>query len=268
MNNRATMILIDNSPTTINEDFIPNRLLAQTICAQRLAQNFSIASPNSQVGVITLSRPEFGIRSSLTPNPTFINNSMQNVKRGKQPIDILHGVKVSVLALKNGLPTPSEKRILILISSDSTIDDEIANNIVKIADDNNIIIDVVVIGSHVQNVETLRKINGNNPKSVFLHIKSCPTIVADFVLATSIGLKKSEFPSINAKLQRTDPELYNALKESKHKDNPEWFSSEFTNVMDPKVKKSQAAKQSPSKETKKKKTNAKHKDTTKDNKNP
>ncbi|EAY05100.1 26S proteasome regulatory subunit S5-related protein [Trichomonas vaginalis G3] len=249
---RATIILIDNSPTSINGDFITDRLNAQTTCAERLAKNYNQSNQNSQVGIITMSRPEFGIRSSPTTKPNNIANSIPNIKRGKEPIDILLGVKSAILALKNCIPIPSEKRILIFVSSDCLMTDEIAATIRALSIKNNVIIDIVVMGEHVKIVDKLHSINDQIPGSTFLFIKSCNTLVSDLVIAKGIGMKKEEIPQINSKLQHQDPELYKAILASKPVDSENAFLSENSYPPE-KTRKSPSAKASPKDSKKKKK---------------
>ena len=55
INGKAVVILIDNSPGSIDSDFYPNRLEAQKVAIERLTTYlFSICS-YSQVSLITMS---------------------------------------------------------------------------------------------------------------------------------------------------------------------------------------------------------------------
>lgn len=76
---KALVILIDNSPNSIDGDFYPNRLEAQKIAIERLSTYlFSICS-YSQVALLTMSADEFGIRSSFTMSSSKINNVLRNI---------------------------------------------------------------------------------------------------------------------------------------------------------------------------------------------
>lgn len=257
---RAVMVLVDNSPSSINQDFEPNRLGAQTTCVERLAQNFRDLNSNSQVGVITLSPPEFGIRSSLTSNPTFLNNSIRNIRTGKQPIDILHGVKIAILALKNCNELSSEKKILLFVSSDGPMNDEIARNIDTLASQNNVLVDIVVLGDDVHNIDILKKITANKPNSYFLHQEFCPPLVADYVLASGIGIKKEEYPYMNSKQGRAPAEFSNAAAAARFKENPPWYTCDIQTMIDVKVRKPGQNKSTQTKDQKKGRRNPKMKD--------
>jgi 26S proteasome regulatory subunit N10 len=229
---RSTMVIIDNSSSTMNSDFYPNRLEAQLKCAERLAENLKSVDESSQLGIITASPPEDGIRSSLTPSIKSIINSCQAISRGKEPINIDKAIKRSIMALRHGTTPEMKKKILLFVASDANISDDSIAQIQKLLTDNQVTLDIVIIGSHVSNLAQLQKLNSfQAPNAIFLLIETgAPASIADFVLATSIGVLSEPIPKINTKLQKQDPELYNALVESQNRPKPEWIQKEFENV--------------------------------------
>lgn len=79
INGKAVVILIDNSPGSIDSDFYPNRLEAQKVAIERLTTYlFSICS-YSQVSLITMSSDEFGIRTSFTSTSSKISSILRNI---------------------------------------------------------------------------------------------------------------------------------------------------------------------------------------------
>ena len=230
---RSTIVIVDNSSPTLDSDFFPDRLSVQLDCIERLSENLAMASEESQVGIITSSPPEDGIRSSLTPNTKSVVGTFKTISRGKEPTDIEKAIKRAVMALGHGTTPKMEKRILLFIASETNIDENSIPPIHKLLVDKNVILDIVVLGDGFTNIEQLHKLNSfQAPKAIFLLIGvGAPATVSDFVLATSIGVLKESFPKINAKLQKQDPELYFALIESYKKQVPEWISKDFSNVM-------------------------------------
>lgn len=95
---KAVAILIDNSATSIDGDFYPNRLTAQLITAGRYAQHLFSENPNNQVAIGTLGDTEFGIRASFTTSLPKIESIFNNIVSSGS-IDLERGLKSAILAL-------------------------------------------------------------------------------------------------------------------------------------------------------------------------
>ena len=243
---RGTIVVVDNSPTTIDGDFVPNRLEAQKITIQQLAYNFSQTDSNSQIGIITMSRPENGIRSSLTSNPKNTISSLSTITQGKTECDIENGLKCAMMALNHPETPIGEKRILLMIgSSVPNITQQKCLELNKAIDSMDITLDIVVFGTNTTNTDILRCLNHTQvTKAVFLHVEECPTALWELVIATSGMIKCDLFPKTALQSGKKDrileETLQKSLMEQKH-DNPYYITDQLANVMPP-IKKKQKKK--------------------------
>ena len=231
---RATVVIVDNSPVTIDGDFFPNRLDAQKQTIEKLAENYAKVNPTSQIGIITMSPPEMGIRSSLTPNPQNTISSLKTIQRGNKEINIELGIKSAIMALKHPFSPINSKRILLFIASKvQNIKPETCEWLNRLMDANNITIDILVLGNDNDDnkIQTLRLINRSQEKvATFLHLLSCPPHqqIYNFVFAIGNSLVKDQ---VNSK---PDHQTMLALMQTAGcNEIPYWLDNSFRAVMQP-----------------------------------
>lgn len=205
INGKAVVILIDNSPSSIDGDFYPNRLEAQKIAIERLSiYLFSICS-YSQVALITMSPDEPGTRSSFTTMSNKISSVLRNIHSTSPilksssslkpfcPLLLEKSLKTALVTIdhfnyqnpnsgdlidtmpnkenNNNNETNSiphiEKQIIAFICSKHDVDsDQKVENIKKAAMSKDTTINIVAFGPDVNDKELLRKLTqSSNPNS-------------------------------------------------------------------------------------------------------
>ncbi|OHS96439.1 26S proteasome non-ATPase regulatory subunit 4 [Tritrichomonas foetus] len=185
---QAIIILIDNSETSINGDFYPNRLDAQKIAAERLIQYFFRKSPKSQIGVGTLADGAFGIVASLTTCNNKLDRSITTIKSGGT-VQLVHGIRCGFLALHHRDPELVTKRVIAFIGSQhDMIDEETSSQLATYANKEGVSVDIIAFGDDVNNLETLEKFTGKlGIKSHYVRAESNSLILSDLVLSSPIG---------------------------------------------------------------------------------
>ena len=232
---QAIIIFIDNSETSINGDFYPNRLDAQKIAAERLIQFFFRRSQNTQIGIGTLADESFGIVASLTTNDNKLERSIANIKRGGI-MHLVHGIRCGFLALHHCDPEVRNKRMIVFIGSEHDMTDlKISSQLSQHANKEDVAVDIVTFGDEVNNKNILEDfISKIHEKSNFVSAKSNSAILSDLVLSSPIGpgdfshQTDSNFEddpdlALTIKLsmqQDDDPELQAAILESQKDNEP------------------------------------------------
>lgn len=220
-NQQAIVFLVDNSQTSINGDFYPNRLFAQTLAVERLVQYYLRCNKTTQVALGTLAQDEFGIVASLSRDGKNdkIFQRLHTIQRGKN-VQLFDGIKSSFLALHRALPG-TEKHIIIFLSSPCELSDFQISNIVAKAHQEFVEIDVVIFGEDVTNIETFQtlitlqdpSITGH--QAILLQIPSSSQyILADELLASPLGPGSDQSRTIETIDPNAEPELAQALQMS------------------------------------------------------
>lgn len=209
---RAIVILIDNSRTSIDGDFSPNRLEAQIQTVDRYAQYIFSLNPLSQIAIGTIGGNELGIRASFTSTGPKISSVLQGITSGGS-VHLDKGIRCAILALRHCSQDIHEKRILVFLNDNHDITKESAERIFQKLKDEKIVIDFVIIGNHVSDISNLKLMSSAKKSNgaVFLHVTHCPTILSDTVLASDIGPGKT-MANINLNdIARNNPDLADAL---------------------------------------------------------
>lgn len=211
---KAVVILIDNSCFSINSDFRSTRLEAEKRTIDLYSHQLFEINRETQIAIGCLAGRESGIRISFSNNMEKISNCIDNIGcDGK--ISLVKGIKTAILALN--YCTIKSKQILIFVHSPHDLTDEIVD---KILVDNgelmkNIKIDFVVFGKTVENIEPIRKLV-TKTGSKLLEVRECKTVLSDSVLASKIA-------SVNFNNQdeiiRNDYEIRAAIKISEEGNN-------------------------------------------------
>jgi 26S proteasome regulatory subunit N10 len=207
---RSVVILIDNTPTSIDGDFFPTRLEAQKLTVERYAQYLFSVSSSSQIALATLSSTQFGARVSFTSACPRLTAALASVSSSAGAIRLAAAVRWGVMALRHS--PPAMRRILAFVgSAHDIVDQRIASEVSRLLMDAGVFLDVVVMGPDVDHVPLLRDIGGAG--SVFLEVRESGTVLSDDVLASEIG------PGPNSSIEVTeyakaDPDFAHALSMS------------------------------------------------------
>ena len=111
---QAVVILFDNSMSSINGDFAPNRLAAQKDAVEVLARTF-LARRESRVGFGTLAG-KCGINTSLTSEARKLRINLESVTRDGE-IHFEQAVKCGLYALKHRPKIINTRHMIILLGS-------------------------------------------------------------------------------------------------------------------------------------------------------
>ena len=234
---KSLVIIIDNSSSSINGDFFPNRLDAQKIAAERLSTYLFSVNQQTQIALLTMGSIEFSIRSSFTNLSSKLQEIMKNINPGGVALTE-KALKTALLIMNHATKNENEHRILLFIHSYSDIDsDEKVQFFKEKISKANVFLDIVSFSSDSITKDYLKHLcNGE-----FLDIVNSPHILSDLVLASKIGTGNIK-PQISLKaLKKTNPELYEATKYSLtfYKQNGEYVdqhNNEIKNQMTRQIK--------------------------------
>jgi 26S proteasome regulatory subunit N10 len=237
---QAIVFLIDNSESSINGDFYPNRLDAQKMSIERLMSHFSKMSLRTQLAIGTLSGNSFGICAPLTTDTMRLSKSLGRISRGSK-CDLEHGIRCAFLSLHLRDQNITTRRIIAMVSCPTPLTRERADALGATAIREGVLLDIVAFGADAD-VDTLKYLTaraGPGSRLVF-----CPRgggILSDAILSSEIGsgpiqeryldldLNLEDDPDLALTLQMSmedqadDPELAEALRASMEEegDDPE-----------------------------------------------
>jgi len=211
---KAVVILIDNSSTSINGDFYPNRLDAQKLAAERLCQYYSRQSAKNQIGIGTMGSIDFGIAASLTTRIDKISKTIAKISRGGQ-CSFENGVKCAFLALHHRDPDLKERRVVVFIGSNHGLSRDTASKLSTLANREGAAVDIVAFGEAIDEMDILSDfVSQINTKSHFFHARSGTVILSDLVLSSPIGPGEGSSRARLDPSAEEDPEVALAIRQS------------------------------------------------------
>lgn len=207
----AIIFLIDNSDTSINGDFEPNRLDAQKLAVQRLANFHLRYSPQTDIAIGSIGSEFFGIHMSLMNTETKINQAFEKIQPGGKAL-VCKGILCAILALKYAKSDVAQKRIVLFVGSRNDLTPQDAKTIVTRANVDNILIDIVAFGTEVDNLHILENITRSTlNESYYIRIRNNKHILSDSVLSSPLGPVLTEYSQDQI---NEDDELAFAIKAS------------------------------------------------------
>lgn len=227
----AIVFLVDNSATSINGDFHPDRLEAQRIAVKRLANHFSRASQKSQFALGTLAMPSTGIVASLGSRDA-ITRAILDVEPAEGRANVDKGIRCAILALHQCEDEHQKRRVIVMIGSETTPPwtQGMCDVLVHYIRRERVILNIVAFGYDVE-TNPLRfiitELQANDvTQGYFL---SCPTnqLLSDVIIASEIGTpadmcddtsndpELEEILRLSRQDDREDPELARVLEESR-----------------------------------------------------
>lgn len=211
---QAVIILIDNSISSINADFYPNRLDAQSIAAERLISYYRRKSAKTQIGIGALSGKQCGILSSLSDRETKANKAISQIKREGE-IKLEHAIRCAFLALRHRDKDLSIKRVIAFVASHHEMTHETADKLAAIANREGTAVDIVAIGSDVNDMDVLEEfVSKLQLESHFIVAEAGSVILADLILASPIGPGVGSNRTLLDPTQEDDPDVALAIRQS------------------------------------------------------
>jgi 26S proteasome regulatory subunit N10 len=186
-NNEAIVFMIDNSDTSINGDFEPNRLEAQKLAAQRLANFYLRQNKMTQVALGAFGSECFGIQTSLTRTTKDFMGAFSRIEPGGKAL-LDRAIKCSILTLKARDKKVNGKRAVVLIGSKHNMTMDSAKQLAEIANKEEVSVDIVAFGQEVDKLYVLEAFTRMTLcESYFIRIRSNENILSDSVLASPLG---------------------------------------------------------------------------------
>lgn len=231
-------MMIDNSITSINGDFYPNRLAAQTLAADRLLASYHKNSAKNQFAVATIGSGNFGIQLSLCKDMIKVSHALDAITIGGE-IRFENAIRCGFLALRHRDQEVSIKRIVIFVGSHHDFTQERIEALVRDTNKEAVGVDIIAFGDDVNSPEILESyIKQLTQPSHFIRLQVSKTILSDLVLLSPIGPGDAGDPNIvdddiqqaiNASLQEyadEDEEFRRVLEESRHEtENQNYLNS-------------------------------------------
>ena len=211
---QAILILIDNTETTLNGDFYPNRLDAEKIAAERLFQYYVRKSAKTQVAIGTFGTKYFGIQASLTTRHAKISKTIAEINRGGEN-DFEHAIRCGFLALRHRDAQITIKRIVLFICSINTFTDEKAALLAADANREGVAIDIIAFGNDVNNTDILEEFTQKiHSPSVYVRAHPGRLILSDIVLSSPIGPGHDSTHTFLDPNLEDDPDVALAIRQS------------------------------------------------------
>jgi len=183
------MIVIDNSESSRNGDYVPTRFDAQADAVNLIYNAKTGANPESSVGLMSMggSGPEV-----LTTLTTDMGKILDGIHRTKIKGDshFTTGVNIAALALKHRQNKSQRQRIIVFACSPVAEDEKSLVKLAKKMKKNNISIDVVAFGELTdENLKKMQAFNENVKGGDGSHLEIVqpgPNLLSDSILASPI----------------------------------------------------------------------------------
>ena len=179
---QAAVVLIDNSFSSINGDFLPTRLGAEKATVESFSRYFLRGNKESVFGFGTLGEEDFGINTSLTEDLRKIKLNLDLIKPGGK-ILLEKGIRCGLFALKHRPKEITKRKLIILLSTQHDLTPEKADVLAAIANKDGACIDIFVFGNDAIDKETLKTfVSKLGNKSYFNEIPTGITDLSDRVM--------------------------------------------------------------------------------------
>lgn len=214
-------ILIDNSDTSINSDFQPNRLEAQKKTVETLFQDYISSNYRSvKFGIETMGEKNFGIQLMPTQSQEEINKYLESINIGGKLLlrKALHVSLTSIVKFHHpSIDSHNDYKILVFIGGRNDFTERDAEFFITKLQEYNIKIEIVVFGADVDNIDILSYMCRQIPNSKFLNVPNTDTILSDEVLSSNLreGRNPRDINPENYKHQ--NPQFKEALRKSQRK---------------------------------------------------
>ncbi|KAF2773229.1 hypothetical protein EJ03DRAFT_124256 [Teratosphaeria nubilosa] len=185
----ATMIVVDNSESARNGDYVPSRWEAQTDTANLIFHSKTQSNPESSVGLMSMGGSGPEVLTTLTTNPGKILDGLHRTKVKGQS-HLYTGIMIASLALKHRQNKSQRQRVIVFVCSPI---EESKDKLVKLAKKmkkNNTSIDLIAFGDLTDdNLDKLRAFNENVKGGDGSHLEIVPpgpNLLSDSIVASTI----------------------------------------------------------------------------------
>jgi len=183
------MIVIDNSESSRNGDYVPTRFDAQADAVNLIYNAKTNANPESSVGLMSMGGVGPEVLTTLTTDMGKILDGIHRTKI-KGDAHFTTGINIAALALKHRQNKSQRQRIIVFACSAIAEDEKSLIKLAKRMKKNNISIDVIAFGDlSDDNLKKLQGFNENIKGGDGLHlevIQPGPNLLSDSILATPI----------------------------------------------------------------------------------
>lgn len=185
----ATMIVVDNSESSRNGDYVPSRWEAQADVVKLIFSTKTAANPQSSVGLMSMGGNTPEILTTLTTDFGKVLDGLHRTKiKGSSHFST--GINVAALALKHRENKSQKQRIIVFTCSPIAEDEKSLIKLSKRMKKNGISIDLIAFGELGEdNVKKLEAFNENCQSaegSYLAIIQPSSNLLRDSIVATPI----------------------------------------------------------------------------------
>ncbi|KAK5127032.1 hypothetical protein LTR85_008391 [Meristemomyces frigidus] len=185
----ATMIVVDNSESARNGDYVPSRWEAQTDAANLIFHSKTQANPESSVGLMSMGGAGPEVLTTPTTNPGLILDGLHRTKV-KGDSHFYTGIMIASLALKHRQNKSQRQRIIVFVCSPIGDSQATLVKLAKRMKKNNTSIDIVAFGDLTdENLDKLRAFNEAVKGGDGSHLEIVPpgpNLLSDSIVASPI----------------------------------------------------------------------------------
>ncbi|KAM0705913.1 hypothetical protein Q7P35_007273 [Cladosporium inversicolor] len=185
----ATMIVVDNSESSRNGDYVPSRWEAQTDAANLIFHSKTQANPESSVGLMSMGGSGPEVLTTLTTNPGKILDGLHRTKIGGES-HLYTGIMIASLALKHRQNKSQRQRIIVFTCSPLSDSSSTLTKLAKKMKKNNTSIDIVAFGDlSDDNIAKLQAFNEAVKGGEGSHLEIVPpgpNLLSDSIVASPI----------------------------------------------------------------------------------
>ena len=206
----AIAIIIDNSETSINGDFYPNRIDAQRTAAFQLSSYTLQSNPQSQIALFSAGSHEFGVRISFTSNPSKISSVLAQITSGGF-LKLNLCIKQAIISF-HFAEEVEKKNILCFVGSNNDITKETAEELSLKCRKEQIVLGFVVFGGSVPNSNLLEQLAKSTSEKAIFILLDPHDVISDAVLKSDLGPGEENARVGVEYIARFDPGLAEQLK--------------------------------------------------------
>ncbi|KAK3691141.1 proteasome regulatory particle base subunit rpn10 [Vermiconidia calcicola] len=186
----ATMIVVDNSESSRNGDYVPSRWDAQTDSANLIFHSKTQSNPESSVGLMSMGSSGPEVLTTLTTNPGAILDGLHRTKVRGDTCHFYTGIMIASLALKHRQNKSQRQRIIVFVCSPIRDGEAQLVKLAKRMKKNGTSVDVVAFGDlSDENVSKLQAFNEAVKGGDGSHLEIIPpssNLLSDTIVASPI----------------------------------------------------------------------------------
>jgi len=183
------MIVVDNSESSRNGDYVPTRWEAQVDAVNLIFHSKTQSNPESSVGLMSMGGSGPEMLTTLTTNPGKVLDGLHRTKV-KGESHLYTGIMIASLALKHRQNNSQRQRIIVFTCSPIADSSATLTKLAKRMKKNNTSIDIIAFGDLTDdNIDKLRAFNEavkSNEGSHLEIVPPGPNLLSDAIVASPI----------------------------------------------------------------------------------